>query len=141
MVVIVPATRSAERVRQIVVSGRVLGDSLDTALGSGHSARVSRLVDGGVVLAELSVPDSDDSIVLLDPDQRPEGVLPRHPFFNLLRDAANGDVVWRAPMVETTTKSWVSAGYEGGILFADAWSWRCRLDQETGRIVSKVLTK
>ena len=84
---------------------------------------------------------SDDAIVLLDPDQRPEGVLPWHPFFNLLRVAANGEVVWRAPMVERSVKSWVSVSYEDDKLFASAWSWSCELDPATGRIIDKVFTK
>ena len=102
---------------------------------------MARVVDGGVVIVELPVPGSDGAIVLLDPDRRPEGVLPWHPFFNLLRVAPNGEVVWRAPMVETSAKCWVSVGYEGCKLYANAWSWRCELDLSTGRIVDRSFTK
>ena len=100
-------------------------------------------VDGGVAMTVLPVPGSDDVIVLLDPDRRPDGVLPWHPFHNLVRLEPSGVVRWRAELVpgESTAKCWMSAGWANSTLWARTYSWECGLDPATGRIACSRFTK
>ncbi|MGN6696205.1 MAG: hypothetical protein ACTHN0_18645 [Aquihabitans sp.] len=100
------------------------------------------VVGGGVVLTRLSVPGSSDSVVLLDPNRRPEGVLPWHPYRNLLRVTAAGDIRWRAELVpdETTAKCWTAMAWGTG-LTAVTYSYECELDADTGRIIRATFTK
>lgn len=103
---------------------------------------VVRLVDGGVVIASARVPGTSDSVVLLDPDQRPDGVLPWHPFHNVLRVTDGGEVLWRADLIpnETTAKCWLRMKYETA-LRVWTYSYDCELDPETGRIIRSRYTK
>jgi hypothetical protein len=101
-----------------------------------------RTLDGGIVTAALPVPGTDDCFVLLDPEHRPEGVLPWHPFLNILRVTSSGEVKWRAELVpgETTWKCWLGVDWTGPLR---AWSgsYECELDPNTGRIVRSTFTK
>jgi len=110
--------------------------------GSVQSARVERTIDGGVVMATVMLPNTDDVVVLLDPDHRPDGVLPWHPFNNVLRVSPSGQIVWRAELLsaETTAKCWHGVEFEGG-LRARTYSYECMLDSETGRIVDSTFMK
>lgn len=103
---------------------------------------MERRVDGGVVAASVRVPASDDEIVLLDPDQRPEGVEAWHPFHNILRLGSAGDVLWRAELLpsETTAKCWTGVSFDDA-LRATTYSWVCELDPDSGRIVSSMFVK
>ena len=60
---------------------------------------MERTIDGGVVLASTAVPGTDDLVVLLDPERRPDGVLPWHPFRNILRVTPADEIVWHAELV------------------------------------------
>ena len=101
-----------------------------------------RDVDGGSVVAELSVPGSDDVVVLLDPDNRPAGVLAWHPFQNVLRLSASGEIMWRAELVpaESTARCWVRVEFDK-VLTAWTYSYVCELDPATGRIVNTTFVK
>ncbi len=93
-------------------------------------------------MASVSIPGTDDSVVLLDPERRPDGVLPWHPFPNVVRVTPEGKVVWRAELVpgETTAKCWL--GIESDMsLRAWTYSYDCGLDPETGRIINTTFTK
>ena len=94
------------------------------------------------MITELHVAGSDDTIVLLDPEQRPDGVLPWHPFHNLLRLSSTGGVVWRAELVpgESTAKCWLRVEFDD-VLTAWTYSYTCVLDPGTGRIVDSTFTK
>lgn len=95
-----------------------------------------------MVAAEVRLPATDDTIVLLDPDQRPDGVLPWHPFHNVLRITPEGEVRWRAELLseETAVKAWLGLDFDGA-LRVWTWSYNCELDPESGRIVRKTFTK
>jgi hypothetical protein len=103
---------------------------------------VERLVEGGVVVAEVSIPGTRDTIVLLDPERRPEAVLPWQPFQNLLRVGEDDSVRWRAELVpnETTAKCWMGVTFDGS-LRAWTYSYECDIDLDSGRIVSTSFTK
>lgn len=103
---------------------------------------VRREVDGGTVAPELPVPESGDVIVLIDPDQRPAGVLPWHPFQNVLRSAPNGEVVWRTELVpgESKAKCGMRVQFDH-VLTAWTYSYVCELDPVTGHIVNSTFTK
>lgn len=92
--------------------------------------------------AEVVLPDTDDTVVLLDPRQRPEGVLDWHPFHNVLRLSPEGEVRWRAELVpeEDAVKAWLGVDFDGA-LRVWTYSYNCELDPETGRIVAKTFTK
>ena len=96
----------------------------------------------GVVVASLPAPGSTDRVVLLDPAKRPDGALPWHPFPNVLRVSASGEVRWRSELVpgETTAKCWVSIEWAHA-LTARTFSYECDLDPSTGRIVETRFTK
>ena len=99
--------------------------------------------DGGVVMTVLSLVGSSDSIVLLDPERRPPGVLHWHPFANVLRVTASGEIVWRGDLLrqETTAKCWIGVAWVGPRLRAWTYSYECELDPATGRIVRSHFTK
>jgi hypothetical protein len=103
---------------------------------------VEQIIDGGVVVASVPLPDTDDVVVLLDPERRPDGVLPWHPFHNVLRVSPSGEIGWRAELVpgETTAKCWHAIRF-GGVLRASTYSFDCVLDPDTGRIVESTFTK
>ena len=54
--------------------------------------------------ATLDLPASEDQIILLDPEDRPEGVLPWHPFHNLLRVGPGANIVWRADLIPESAR-------------------------------------
>jgi hypothetical protein len=100
------------------------------------------MVDGGVVSKVLRVSGSDDVVVLLDPDRRPEGVLDWHPFHNVLRVTPTDEIRWRAELVpsETAAKCWLGIEW-GTSLRAWTYSYECVLDAETGKITRSTFTK
>ena len=103
---------------------------------------MSETVDGGFVLKRVGLPDTEDSVVLLDPDRRPEGVLPWHPFANLLRVTPGGEVVWRAePLAGDDWKCWVGVASDDRTLRAWGSAHVCVIDVESGSIVSSSFTK
>jgi hypothetical protein len=104
---------------------------------------VDQVIDGGVVIAELGVAGSTDSIVLLDPERRPAGVLTWHPFPNVLRVTRSGDIVWRSALVpeETTAKCWLGVEWLDGALRARTYSYECELDPHNGQVVRATFTK
>jgi hypothetical protein len=98
----------------------------------------------GTVIRELAIVDSDDVIVLLDPEDRPEGIEPWHPFPNILRTTHTGEVVWRCALLpqETTWKCYLSVEWVGdGKLIAHAPSYRVTLDPASGAIIDSVFLK
>lgn len=103
---------------------------------------VVQFVDGGVVRSSVDLPDTDDVIVLLDPERRPDGVLPWHPFPNILRVAASGEIKWRSELIpqETTAKCWMGVSFDGS-LRAWTYSYDAELDPETGRLLTSRFTK
>jgi hypothetical protein len=104
---------------------------------------VDRIVDGGIVVAELGVEGSADSIVLLDPERRPARVLSWHPFPNVLRVTGDGEIVWRSALVpeETTAKCWLGVNWVDGALRTWTYSYDCELDPDTGQIIRSTFTK
>ena len=115
---------------------------LAIAFHFGHAGRVERTIDGGVVLASTAVPGTDDLVVLLDPERRPDGVLPWHPFRNILRVTPADEIVWRAELVpsETTAKCWHGVEFDG-TLRAWTYSYNCELDPANGQIIDTMFTK
>lgn len=103
---------------------------------------VTRALDGGVVAEVVELPDTDDTVVLLDPERRPDGVLRYHPFPNILRVGPNDEVRWRAELVpsETAWKCWLGVAFDGSLR---AWtaSCNCVLDGETGQMVETTFVK
>jgi hypothetical protein len=100
-------------------------------------------VDAGAVVTKvLPIQDSNDAVVLLDPDSRPAGVLKWHPFFNLLRLSPEGGVVWRADLVPGDTwKVFLDVEWQDEVLRASAASYKCTLDPSTGRIIETAFVK
>ena len=75
----------------------------------------------------LSVPGSDDTVVLLDYMDGP------NVFENLLRVTAEGDVVWRPRPPDTGPDAWVQARIDGDEVVAYSWSgFVVRFDLATG---------
>jgi hypothetical protein len=96
----------------------------------------------GTVITELHVPDSDDVVVLLDPEQRPEDIEAWHPFHNILRLGQAGEVRWRSALPpESTWKCYLSVEWVGGELIAEAPSYKVTLDPASGSIIESVFTK
>ncbi len=93
-------------------------------------------------MASTAVPGTNDVVVLLDPERRPDGVLAWHPFRNILRVTPSDEVVWRAELVpgETTAKCWHGVKFDG-ILQAWTYSSNCEPDPATGRIIDTTFTK
>jgi hypothetical protein len=104
---------------------------------------VERVIDGGFVIGELAVEGSTDSVVLLDPDRRPEHVPAWHPFRNVLRVTRGDEVVWRSELVrdETTAKCWLRVHWDGESLRAHTYSYDCELDPSTGQLNGSAFTK
>lgn len=105
--------------------------------------RVDQGFEGGVAMTTLHVPASEDVIVLFDPERRPAGVLPWHPFHNVVRVDPSGRVKWRAELVpkDTTAKGWYRIGWDGRQLRAWTYSYECVLDDATGAILSTTFTR
>jgi hypothetical protein len=97
----------------------------------------------GVIIARLTMPDSTDTVVLLDPERRPDRVLAWHPFPNVLRVTTDGAVVWQCELLshETTAKCWLGIGWTEGRLLATTFSYVCELDPVTGKIIHETFTK
>ena len=104
---------------------------------------VERVVDGGIVIAELGVEWSADAIGLLVRERRPAKVLAWHPFPNVLRVTRDGEIVWRSALVpeETTAKCWLRVEWVDGALRTWTHSYDCELDPDTGRIIRSTFTK
>ena len=68
--------------------------------------------------------------------------MPWHPFHNVVRMRADGEVCWRAALVsaEPAAKCWLGVSYDGA-LRAWTYSWECELDLASGRIVAATFTK
>ncbi|HEX3567261.1 MAG TPA: hypothetical protein VHU17_17980 [Acidimicrobiales bacterium] len=96
-----------------------------------------------MVIRELPISGSDDVIVLLDPEHRPEGVEAWHPFPNILRLTSAREVLWRCALLpqETAWKCYLSVGWEGDRLIAEAPSYKVTLDPGSGAIIGSVFTK
>jgi hypothetical protein len=104
---------------------------------------MSREVDGGVVVTTMTVPGSEDEIVLLDPESRPDGVLDWHPFRNVVRLSPQGEVRWRAEVLpqETTVKCWLGMRFDDNRLTVWTYSYLCELDLESGLVTRSTFTK
>jgi hypothetical protein len=90
----------------------------------------------------FSLPDTPDGVVLLDWMDRPPGIEEWHPYQNVLRIRPDGSIVWRAELPSgETLKSFTATSWDEGRLIAQAWSHRCVLDAETGRILETTFTK
>jgi len=95
----------------------------------------------GTVIRELHLPDSDD-VVLLDPEQRPEGIEAWHPFHNVLRLGPAGEVRWRCALLpESTWKCYLSVEWVGDRMVAETPSYKVTLDPASGAIIDSVFTK
>lgn len=103
---------------------------------------MERIIEGGVVAATVPLPGTDDVVVLLDPEQRPDEVMQWHPFRNVLRVDPSGQIVWHAGLMrsETAAKCWLGVEFDGA-LRAWTYSYECVLDPVTGRIVDSTFTK
>ena len=97
-------------------------------------------LDGYPLRRVVAVPDSRDAIALL---RRTEDA-PAH-FPNLVRVSPDGEIRWRAmpPALEPGAHdSWVAFRAKSGGLSANSWSgFYCKIDPETGAIVSAEFTK
>lgn len=96
---------------------------------------------GSRVLDVAALPGSDDCVAVLDWMDRPPGVEAWHPFANLVRASPTGEVVWAADPPNDDLKSWTSVSIHDGTVVANAWSHRCLVDPDTGRIVGTEFTK
>lgn len=97
----------------------------------------------GTVNRELPIRGSEDVIVLLDPERRPEGVEAWHPFANIMRLSGGGEVLWRCALLpqETAWQCYLSVEWEGDKLIAYAPSYKVTLDPGSGAIIDSVFTK
>ena len=111
--------------------------------GRGDDLTWSGTVDDGVVKRVLEIPGSDDAVVLLDPETRPQGILRWHPFPNVMRIGTDGDVCWHAELIpnETAWKCWIDVGWDGDVLRAFTASYWSQLDPSTGRIIETTFVK
>ena len=81
----------------------------------------------------LSIPQSDDSIVMLHHMK---------PFQNVLRCRSNGSVVWVAKLPQQSHDAYTYLEWHEQKLRAFSWScFSVILDVETGKILSSVFTK
>jgi len=99
-------------------------------------------IENCVVVTMVRLADTADTVILLDPDRRPRGIMEWHPFPNVPRIAPQGLVKWRAELLpnETTAKCWLNLHYDG-TLQVRTYSFSCVLDPETGRISSTSFDK
>lgn len=104
---------------------------------------IEHFVDGGVVKQRAQLPGTDDVVVLLDPERRPDGVRAWHPFHNILRVSPTGEVLWRADLLpeETAWKCWLGIVEAEPTLRVWTASYEATIDSETGRIVDSTFTK
>lgn len=96
---------------------------------------------GSRVLSVAALPGTDDCVAVVDWTDRPPGVEAWHPFANLVRASPTGDVVWAADPPEDDLKSWTSVAIHEGTVVANAWSHRCVVDRDTGRVLGTEYTK
>lgn len=96
---------------------------------------------GSRVLDVAALPGSNDCVAVLDWMDRPPGFEAWHPFANLVRASPTGEVVWAADPPKDDLKSWTAVSIHDGTVVARAWSHRCVLDPDTGRIVGTEFTK
>ena len=81
----------------------------------------------------LSIPNSEDSIVMLNHQQA---------FQNVLRCSSNGSIVWVAELPEKSGDVYTNLEWHKQKLRAFSWScFSVTLDVETGKILSSVFTK
>lgn len=99
-------------------------------------------VPGTSVGRLIHIGSDEDAVVLLDHEVRPNGVLPHHPFDNLLRLRPDGSIVWRAgPPLSDAWRCFVAAKTSGGSLFASGASHRYTISIETGEVLDSLFTK
>lgn len=96
---------------------------------------------GSRVLSVAALPGTDDCVAVVDWTDWPPGVEAWHPFANLVRASPTGDVVWAADPPEDDLKGWTSVAIHEGTVVANAWSHRCVVDPDTGRILDTEYTK
>jgi hypothetical protein len=53
----------------------------------------------GTMIRELPIRGSEDVVVLLDPDHRPDGVEAWHPFPNIMRLSGAREILWRCALL------------------------------------------
>jgi hypothetical protein len=81
----------------------------------------------------LSIPNSDDAIVMLNHKQA---------FQNVLRCNSSGSIVWMAELPEKSGDVYTNLDWHEKKLIAFSWScFIVLLDIETGKILSSVFTK
>jgi hypothetical protein len=101
--------------------------------------------DGHSPVSVALLPGSDDAIVLLyvqSGPRNPLGDLKKWP--NLVRVRPDGTVVWRASAGQNSGEGdwWVSVDVKDDDLRASTWSChRCKLDPQSGSVLSSVFTK
>lgn len=104
---------------------------------AGQAVRLGQ-PDGYPVLSVLTIPHSEDCIVLLAYWKGPEG----RAFRNLLRCRQDGSVVWRAELPVLGSDEYVEAEWTSNGLTAYSGSgFAVHLDLDTGRILSSIFTK
>lgn len=96
---------------------------------------------GARVLSVAALPDSEDCVAVVDWTDRPRRLEAWHPFANLVRASPTGEVMWAADPPRDDLKSWTAVAVHDDTVVAYAWSHRCTLDPDTGRIVATELTK
>ena len=101
--------------------------------------------DGHPAVSAVALPGTDDAVVLLSAQSGPRNPLGKLKGWpNLVRIRPDGTVVWRvAPGQRPSDRDWwVSVDIEDDTLYANSWScYRCRLDPESGSVMSSVFTK
>ena len=85
----------------------------------------------------LPVPETNDAIVLLNPDEQVNGR-----FGNLLRLSADGSVSWQAVPVFENNDVFVAVEWLGDKLMANTWSgYRVVVEVDTGLPLETAFTK
>src|SRR5262249_4671989 len=112
------------------------GDLVASDASSGIIAWRARL-DGYAVWKVEAIPGSDDCLALLEYWGRPG-----YGLRNLIRVGPDGSIAWRAEQPEGDHDRYTGIGWPPEGL--EAWSssgYRVRLDLDTGRILSRTITK
>jgi hypothetical protein len=82
-------------------------------------------------------PDGEDIVLLFEP--APPGY---KTVGNLARVTSAGEVVWWAELTDTGGDTYVAVETGEGKIVANSWDcYRCEIDLQTGRILSKTFTK
>lgn len=120
-------------------------ESEGEAIATRHGGAVwaGTVDDGAKVITVLPMGGSDDAIVLLDCEHRPVGVEKWHPSPNVVRLGPDGEIRWRAELVqaETAWKCYLRVEWIGERLRALAPSYDCTIDANAGQLVEAVFTK